>query len=205
MYKLLTRLSICFLIAGITVGCAGPESQEEAQTDEQITETTLQQDSDYSRAVTVIHPTEGNDVAGTVSFEQTGDSVHVTGEITGLEPGPHGFHVHQYGDCTAPDGSSAGGHYNPEDNPHGAPTDEERHVGDMGNIEAGENGTATLDYYDSVIELNGANSIIGHGVIVHGGEDDLESQPSGAAGARMGCGVIGIAEGAMDTGEEGNQ
>lgn len=193
MMKLFKRLSICLLLVGFAISCAEQEPQQEIGEDE-ITETTMGQESDDNkRAIAVIHPTEGNDASGTVTFEQTGDSVHVTAEISGLEQGQHGFHVHEYGDCSASDATSAGGHYNPGDNEHGAPDDEERHVGDMGNIEAGSD-EASRDYFDSVIELNGSNSIIGHAVVIHEGEDDLQSQPTGDAGSRLGCGVIGVAE-----------
>lgn len=146
-----------------------------------------------TKAICVLHPTEGNDVRGTVTFTKDGDEVMVHAELTGLSPGKHGFHIHQYGDCSAPDGTSAGGHYNPTNKKHGAPSDEERHVGDLGNVTAGEDGKATLDWRDPVIALNGAHSIVGHAIIVHAGEDDLKSQPTGDAGARVACGVIGIA------------
>jgi superoxide dismutase, Cu-Zn family len=143
-----------------------------------------------TKATCVLDPTEGNDVHGTVTFTQEGDVVLVHAEITGLTPGKHGFHVHEKGDCSAPDGSSAGGHFNPTHKKHGAPTDEERHVGDLGNVVADKDGNATLDWRDPVIQLNGPNSIVGKSVIVHGGADDLVSQPSGNAGPRVACGVI---------------
>ncbi|HLR31216.1 MAG TPA: superoxide dismutase family protein, partial [Fodinibius sp.] len=128
--------------------------------------------------------------SGTVTFTAAGDSVQVQAEISGLSEGNHGFHIHQYGDCTAPDGSSAGGHFNPDNNDHAGPTDSPRHMGDMGNIEADAEGNATLNYGDSTISID---QILGRAVVVHGGEDDLESQPSGDAGPRIGCGVIGVA------------
>ncbi len=143
-------------------------------------------------AIAVIHPTEGNDIQGTVSFEQAGEAVRVTGELRNLSPGMHGFHVHEYGDCSASDATSAGGHYAPHGKPHGAPEDVERHVGDLGNIEANAEGIAQIDMVDSLIALSGPNSILGRAVVVHQGEDDLESQPSGDAGPRVGCGVVGV-------------
>ena len=146
------------------------------------------------QAVAVIHPTEGNEIEGMVTFTQTDDGVRVEATVSGLNSQAlHGFHIHQYGDCRASDGTSAGGHYNPMDMPHGSPTDEERHVGDLGNLPTNEDGVAEIDYTDTEIELNGTNSIIGRGIIVHAGQDDLETQPTGAAGARLGCGVIGVA------------
>ncbi|MBD3345889.1 MAG: superoxide dismutase family protein [Chitinivibrionales bacterium] len=145
-------------------------------------------------AVAVLHPTEGNDVRSTVQFEKINNAIRVQGEVTGLEPGKHGFHVHEYGDCSADDATSAGGHYAPRGMPHGAPTDSLRHVGDLGNIEANQQGMATFEFIDSVIALNGEYSIIGRALVVHVNPDDLESQPTGNAGPRVACGVIGIAE-----------
>lgn len=147
-----------------------------------------------THAVAVLHPTQGNDVSGIVSFAQTDKGVRVVADVEGLTPGEHGFHIHQYGDCSAPDGTSAGGHYNPEDKPHGAPGDTERHVGDLGNIQADENGKAHLEMTDRVISLRGPHSIVGLAVIVHAGADDLTSQPTGNAGPRVACGVIGVAK-----------
>lgn len=145
-------------------------------------------------ATAVIHPTEGNEASGIVTFTQENDGVRVHAVVSGLDAESlHGFHIHQFGDCRAPDGTSAGGHYNPTGMEHGAPTDEERHMGDLGNLPADEDGVATLEYLDEKIQLNGEHSIIGYGVIVHAGQDDLVSQPTGDAGGRIGCGVIGVA------------
>lgn len=144
-----------------------------------------------TRAIAVIQPTEGNDVSGIVTFTQQDDGVLVEADLTGLEPGQHGFHIHQYGDISAPDGTSAGGHFDPREMPHGAPSDEKRHMGDLGNIEAGEDGNATYSRVDETVKLH---YIIGRAVVVHAGEDDLTSQPTGDAGGRVGIGVIGIAQ-----------
>jgi Cu-Zn family superoxide dismutase len=116
--------------------------------------------------------------------------------IEGLTPGEHGAHVHEFGDCSSPDGTSAGGHFNPFDQPHGGRDSAHRHVGDLGNVTAADSGVADADFADSVIALQGEASIIGRGMIVHAGRDDLTSQPSGAAGARIACGVVGISSGA---------
>jgi Cu-Zn family superoxide dismutase len=144
-------------------------------------------------AVAVLHPTEGNQVNGKVTFTKTSKGVKVVADIQGLEPGKHGFHIHEFGDCTAADATSAGGHYNPTDQPHAAPTDNKRHVGDLGNIEAKSNGSAHLETVDKVLSLKGSHSIIGRAVVVHAGEDDLKSQPTGDAGGRLACGVVGYA------------
>ncbi len=150
------------------------------------------QRSEITGAIAVLQPVGGSTVSGEIRFIQEGTSVKIEGTVTGLTPGKHGFHIHQYGDCSAADGSSAGGHYNPTNQPHGGPADKLRHVGDLGNIVADNTGTATIDMMDDVITLNGPFSIIGRAVVVHAGADDLTSQPSGAAGPRAACGVIGI-------------
>lgn len=145
----------------------------------------------------------------------------VTGEVTGLAKGLHGFHVHEFGDNT--NGMhfrrvcnritsvmciiwcligciSAGPHFNPLSKTHGGPSDEERHVGDLGNLTAGDDGKAPVDITDSLITLSGAHSIIGRTVVVHADPDDLGkgghelSPTTGNAGARVACGVIGIAK-----------
>ncbi len=151
-----------------------------------------EEEPELNKLVSVIHPTEENDISGTVTFTRQGEDVLVEATVRGLEPETkHGFHVHRFGDCTAGDATSAGGHLSPEDMPHGAPSEASRHMGDMGNLVAGENGIAELSYTDNVIELS---TIRGRAVIIHGEADDLESQPAGDAGPRIGCGVIGIAQ-----------
>ena len=146
-----------------------------------------------TEAIAVLHPTSKGKAQGVIRFSQKGDGVEITGEITGLTPGKHGFHVHEYGDCSAPDASSAGGHFNPTNMPHGAPDDPRHHVGDLGNIEANEAGKATVRMTAKGMRLTGPNGIIGHALIVHAKADDLKSQPSGDAGDRVACAVIGIA------------
>jgi Cu-Zn family superoxide dismutase len=145
------------------------------------------------RAVAVVHPIGGSHVLGMVEFTQAGNTVHVKGQIRGLTPGKHAFHIHQWGDCSGNDGMAAGGHFNPDMKHHGGPDAEERHVGDLGNIEAGGDGVANIDLTDKLLALQGPHSIIGRSVIVHAGVDDLKSDPSGNAGGRIGCGVVGIA------------
>ncbi len=140
-------------------------------------------------------------VTGTVTFVELTDGVYVDYDLRGLRPGAHGFHVHAGTSCGARDtdddgvaeaGGAAGGHFNPMTTPHGAPSDDadERHAGDLGNITAGSNGQANDDLEDPVLSFDGATNPVGHAVVIHGGRDDLTSQPSGAAGGRVGCGVI---------------
>ncbi|CAB3405230.1 unnamed protein product [Caenorhabditis bovis] len=153
-----------------------------------------------SRAVAVLR---GENVNGTIWLSQKSetDPVHLTGEISGLSPGLHGFHVHQYGDST--NGCvSAGPHFNPHGKTHGGPTSEIRHAGDLGNVEAGADGVAKIDIVDSQISLTGLTSVIGRSIVVHAGQDDLgqgvgdkaeESKKTGNAGARAACGVVALA------------
>jgi Cu-Zn family superoxide dismutase len=148
-----------------------------------------------TRAVAVLHPTQGNNVEGTVRFEAGTGGVKVTASLKGLAPGTHGFHVHEFGDCTAADGASAGGHFNPAGHPHAGPKDALRHAGDLGNVEAKADGTATLEWTDPQMKLEGPDGVIGHAVIAHKDADDLKTQPTGNAGARLACGVIGVAKG----------
>ncbi|HUW06310.1 MAG TPA: superoxide dismutase family protein [Williamwhitmania sp.] len=150
--------------------------------------------SEVQKAVCILYPTAGNNVSGVITFTQTPDGILVSGDVKGLTPGKHGFHIHECGDCTAADGTSAGGHFNPTHMPHGAPTDAKRHVGDMGNIVADASGKAHVEYVDKVIQLNGPLSILGRGIIVHQGADDFVTQPTGNAGSRVACGVIGVAK-----------
>lgn len=194
-------ITILGLFVAVSACTQDAEYEDREQEDLTSEDTTMHEDDmmQATTAVAVVHPTEGNDVQGWVTFTKEGDGVQVNGEFSGLTEGEHGFHIHQYGDCRASDGTSAGGHFNPANTQHGARTDSVRHMGDMGNITAGADGNATVDYVDSVIDLN---KIVGRGIVIHGGQDDLTSQPSGAAGARMACGVIGIAN--TDTTMEGN-
>ncbi|XP_063973659.1 superoxide dismutase [Cu-Zn]-like [Diachasmimorpha longicaudata] len=152
------------------------------------------------QAVVRIMPHNSQSTAnGTIKFMQDKPNgpVTVTGTITGLKPGKHGFHIHEKGDLTQ-NCTSFGAHFNPENKTHGAPTDTERHIGDLGNIEANDQSVATIHIVDKVISLSGPHSIIGRGVVVHSGVDDLGknedqgSKTTGNAGDRVGCGVIGI-------------
>lgn len=145
-------------------------------------------------AICVLYPTLGNKVTGIIHFTRVEGGVKITADIQNLSKGKHGIHIHEYGDCSALDGSSAGGHYNPAVKMHGAPVDDDRHIGDMGNIEADESGKGLLEYVDKTLTLDGPNSIIGRAVIIHANEDDLKTQPTGNAGARQACGVIGVAK-----------
>ena len=182
--KNLRTIFCVLIIAGIYTGAAAQTMNSNMQMP--ATKTTA------SKAVCVIYPTTGNTVTGTITFTQVSEGVKVVADLQGLSQGKHGIHIHECGDCSAADGSSAGGHFNPMAKSHGAPMDAMRHEGDMGNIEADAAGKAHLEYIDKNISFEGMSSIIGRSVIVHKNEEDLKTQPTGNAGARVGCGVIGI-------------
>ncbi len=137
----------------------------------------------------------GSGVTGKVTFARVGKRATVSAEVTGLTPGKHGFHVHEWGDCSAPDGMSAGGHFNPLGHAHGGPGSAS-HPGDLGNLEADENGKATLMLeVDQLTVDAGTLGVVGRALIVHEKADDLTSQPVGAAGGRVACAVIQADEG----------
>jgi len=149
-----------------------------------------------ARAVAVLKGS--GDVQGTIWFTEKDGGLKVTGELTGLTPGQHGFHVHEFGDST--NGCiSAGAHFNPHKKTHGGPSDVERHAGDLGNVVADADGKAKVDMVDSQIALSGEGCIIGRSLVVHADPDDLGkgghelSSTTGNAGARVACGVIGRA------------
>ena len=153
-----------------------------------------QESATVTKAVAVLYPTQGSTVSGTVTFIKESGGMRVVADVTGLTPGTHGFHIHEFGDCSAPDGASAGGHFNPTSAPHAGPDADARHAGDLGNIIADSAGVAHYERLDSHMSFAGPNSIIGRGVIVHEKADDLTTQPTGAAGGRVACGVIGVAK-----------
>ncbi|WP_194722402.1 superoxide dismutase family protein [Noviherbaspirillum malthae] len=147
-------------------------------------------------AVSQLNPTQGNKTGGAVSFVQNGDRILVDARVDGLTPGLHGFHVHEKGDCSSPDGMSAGGHFNPGSKPHGGPDHSDRHAGDFGNLEADANGNAVLKLSIPASQVSlsrdASNSIVGKALIVHADPDDYKTQPTGNAGKRLACGIIAL-------------
>jgi Cu-Zn family superoxide dismutase len=142
-------------------------------------------------AEATLAPTRGNSASGMVTFAGRGEKVQVSARVSGLTPGGHGFHIHEKGDCSAPDATSAGGHFNPGGQPHGHPQRGEHHAGDMPMLMADAYGNATLNTeLDSVRLDDGAHGIIGKAVVIHAAPDDFTTQPTGNSGARVACGVI---------------
>jgi Cu-Zn family superoxide dismutase len=146
-----------------------------------------------TKAIAVMYPTAGNTAKGAVVFSQAKDAISVIVNMEGLTPGRHGIHIHTYGDCSAPDASSAGDHLNPGDKPHAGPQDKDRHLGDLGNITANQEGKVNYETVDSAISLSGARNVIGRALVIHADPDDLKTAPSGRSGSRISCGVIGVA------------
>ena len=148
-----------------------------------------------SSAHAALAPASGSLVSGTLAFVPMGDGVHVTGDIGGLAPNStHGFHIHETGDCSAADASSAGGHFNPAAQPHGRAGGGAHHAGDMDNLQANAEGVVHVDVRLRGVTLGGgaANDIAGRALVVHANADDYHSQPAGNAGARVACGVIRV-------------
>ncbi len=142
-------------------------------------------------ATATLESRSNSSTTGTASFTEDGDQVTLKLEVSGATPGKHGAHIHQTGDCSAPDASSAGGHWNPDSKTHG-PADAEHHLGDLGNIEVGQDGKGTLTLSKKAWTIGDgtATDVVGKAVIIHAGEDDLVTDPAGNSGGRVACGVI---------------
>jgi len=138
-----------------------------------------------------VRPASGSQVSGTVKFTQVLSRVRVDAQLASLTPGAHGFHIHENGDCGAPDAMSAGGHFNPYGKKHGGPDAAIHHSGDFGNLTANENGKAALTVWLEGFSVGtGKDGIIGRSIVVHADPDDLKTDPTGNSGRRVGCGVI---------------
>jgi superoxide dismutase, Cu-Zn family len=173
------------LLAVLALGCARQADEDIAGAGETPADTAA-----AVTATVTLAPTEGNQASGTVQLTQEPGGVRLVADLSGLTPGEHGFHVHEVGDCSAPDASSAGDHFNPTGATHGAPGTGTHHLGDLGNVTADASGNARLDRVFPGLTLEGDQSIVGRALVVHASEDDLASQPSGESGARVACGVI---------------
>lgn len=145
--------------------------------------------------VAVLRGTQGNDdVSATIRFTPKDGGLAYTTEAQGLKPGTHGYHIHLYGDCSSDDGKSAGTHFNLKGSSKNPPKDIDRITGDLGELDAGDDGSASDEGMLDGASLTGAKAIIGRGVIIHAKANDPKQPPIGAAGSRQACGVIGVAE-----------
>jgi Cu-Zn family superoxide dismutase len=149
-------------------------------------------------ATAKLQPTSGSNATGSVQFQELADgSVQVKVDLTGVPAGIHGFHVHDKGSC-ADNGMGAGGHFNPMSLNHGSPDAMPHHAGDFGNVTANASGEVHTQFVThSVTVREGQASAIGHAVILHASPDDLTTQPTGNAGARIACGIVEPASGKM--------
>ena len=195
MNRLMKKIALSTAVVGIALA-AGCESMPWNKND------TKKMDASSASAVAKIETAKAASTqpswgkpAGTVTFTSAGEGkVKVAYDLTGLSPGKHGFHIHEKGDLSAPDFSSAGPHFNPGKHKHAGPDGAERHAGDLGNVEADTSGNAKGSATVTGISIGtgAADDIVGKSVIVHEKVDDLKTDPSGASGARIGAGVIEV-------------
>jgi Cu-Zn family superoxide dismutase len=187
------------LAIGLTVMLAACSKEQPAGAPRQpdAAPPTMAEKSDVAapaaEAVAQIAPTQGNTVTGSLALAQSPEGVHITGSVQGLKPDAEfGFHVHEKGDCTAPDGSSAGGHFNPTQAQHGNPSSATHHAGDMLNIKSDAQGVAQVDVTAAGTSLHGDpnTDVLGKAIVIHESPDDYTTQPSGNSGKRVACGVI---------------
>ena len=153
--------------------------------------------STAKQAVAVLASASGSLVSGSVTLAPMGKGLHLTGEIGGLQANSaHAFHIHEKGDCSAADASSAGPHFNPFNAAHGKAGSGAHHAGDMNNLTANAEGVAKVDAHIGGVTLGGGaiNDVAGRALIVHAAPDDYASQPAGNAGARVACGIIKVTQ-----------
>lgn len=178
-----------------SVGAAGASTSGAEQAPLRLTvDPGAEQPEPVQKAVAVLHPTAGSNVHGTIRFDESDGTVQVRADVRGLPPGAHAYHVHLLGDCSGPDGKTAGTHFHFDGSSKNPPADIQHITGDLGELMPGEDGTATTTSSLDNASLQGAYSIIGRSVVVHEKGNDPSQPPIGAAGGRIACGVIGITE-----------
>jgi Cu-Zn family superoxide dismutase len=139
----------------------------------------------------MIEGRSGSALTGTATFTQASGAVHIVVDVNNAPEGVHAVHLHEKGDCSAPDALSAGGHFNPTHMPHGSPDAPNHHAGDFGNMTVGADGHGHLELDSTILTIApGEMSVAGHAVVVHAKLDDMTTQPTGNAGGRIGCGVV---------------
>ena len=196
-----TNLGLAIGLALLLAACSKEQPASAPQTSDAAPPAAAEQATPAepaSEAAAQIAPTQGNTVTGSVALAQSGEGVHITGSVQGLKPNADfGFHVHEKGDCSAPDGSSAGGHFNPTQAQHGNPASGAHHAGDMVNIHSNGEGIAQVDTTAAGTTLHGdpGTDIMGKAIVVHESADDYTTQPSGNSGKRVACGVIAAPSG----------
>lgn len=184
----------------LLIGCKNENTTAEDRVEEnvnatqQIDQEMEMEQEEVKKVVVEMEPKSGSELSGTVTFTEENGEVTMTAEFSGLKEGMHAIHLHEKADCSAEDGTSAGGHWNPTFEDHGEWGSEKGyHRGDIGNFDVNAEGkgsiTFTTDQWCIGCDDDKKN-ILDKAVIVHDGPDDFTSQPSGAAGTRIGCGVI---------------
>jgi Cu-Zn family superoxide dismutase len=181
------------IVAG---GCSYKEEPGEAETTETPMDTGMATTAAPAApsAQVMLMAANDADFHGTVTFTQEGNAVRVVADLSGVDkPGKHGFHLHEHGTCDAHDAfKSAGGHWNPGNSPHACPPEANRHAGDLGNIEVGADGSAHMEtIVEGLTVAGGDRAVSGRALVLHAGEDDCKTQPTGNSGDRYACGVIG--------------
>lgn len=173
------------LLVLVAAACRGTEPESPVQ------EVTSAETRVTSALDVRIAPKSGSRMSGRATFREVPEGVQVVVHVSGLTPGPHGVHIHERSDCSAPDATSAGEHYSPDRHPHGLPPTTPRHLGDFGNIQVQEDGRGHLEILAAGANLrpNDPHSFLDRAIVVHADRDTGE-QPSGNSGARVGCGEI---------------
>lgn len=183
------------IATGLLAACASTAPTSSTPAVAAPTAAPLASRSTVARASVVLAPASASLVSGKLTLMAMDGGVHLTGEIGGLAPGStHAIHIHEKGDCTAADATSAGGHFNPAAKAHGRVGHGAHHGGDMDNIVANGEGVAAVNAHAEGVVLGGGagNDVVGRAVIVHAAADDYTTQPTGNAGARVACGVIRV-------------
>lgn len=182
------------LTLALGIGMAAFACSETKEKTEEVEVVRPETEMNNQTVTTNLMSTSGSELAGVVTFKEVANgSIDLTVALSGIAPGEHAVHLHETGDCSAPDGKSAGGHWNPMEVNHGHRIEDKQfHKGDIGNITIGNDSTGTLNMEIEGWSIGGdsTSNILNKAVIVHAGPDDFSSQPSGAAGPRIGCGVI---------------
>lgn len=174
----------CMLFIAAALGCASQESDDAGPT--------TSTGREVKKAIAWVNPLGDNEFQGSAIFIKMGDQIELQVSVDPCPPGEHAVHIHEFGDCSSEDGKSAGGHWNPTGEAHGKWDVAPFHLGDIGNIVCGEDGIGTLSLTTDrwSIGTGAENDILDRAVIAHAAADDFVTQPTGAAGDRIGCGVI---------------
>ncbi|WP_178983954.1 superoxide dismutase family protein [Winogradskyella helgolandensis] len=192
--KNLNVILLSFLIISVATACKDTKKETDTMPETETEVIDEKVDTTSNKLSVTLSPKSDSNIEGTINFTETNGMVSMVGTVTGLEEGEHAIHIHEKADCSANDGSSAGGHWNPTAQPHGAwGAETGYHKGDIGNLTANANGRATITKTTDEWCMgcgDETKDILGKAVIVHIGVDDLTSQPSGDAGARIGCAGI---------------